>query len=226
MDVETFHLVALKVLAGEASADDRHALEAELAADPARREDFQQLRITHDILRTAAPMTSAVEVTGPELPAHRVNELRTAVRLHFGPAAARDRKPEPAWVPALRWMVGGAGLGAFACAVVLMSFANKTIEVGLYGSDLTRDGQRVLTAQDIPAAHLIAFDQDAPFDAWQNRPLGWNERGKIWVDNERDLLHIVHRVGHGNVVMETQPLAPGDDAQREQIQKAVQAIQQ
>ena len=225
MDAETFNTLALRVICGEASADDRHALEAELSAAPARREEFQQLQVTHDVLRTTAPMFEAGQATAPELPAYRVNELRTAVRQHFGPAANRPQKPFAAWVPGLRWLFGGVGFGAFGAAVVIMCFANRTIEVGLYGSDLVRNGEHSLTAQDVPKAHLITFEQDAPFDAWQSRPLAWNERGKIWIDNERDLLHIIHRVSHGQIVMETQPLAPTDDAQRAQIQQAVESMQ-
>jgi hypothetical protein len=224
MDAETFNTLALRVIAGEASADDRHALEAELSAEPARREEFQQMQVTHDVLRTAAPMFEAGQATAPELPAYRLNELRTAVRQHFGPAAERSKKPTAAWVPVLRWLFAGTGFTAFGVAVVLMCFANRTIEVGLYGSDLARSGDQALMAKDVPQAHLVTFDQDAPFDAWQNRPLAWNERGKIWIDNEHDLLHIVRRVSHGQIIMETQPLAPTDDGQLTQIQQAVESL--
>jgi hypothetical protein len=224
MDAETFQTLALRVIAGEASADDRHALEAELSAEPARRAEFQQWQVTHDVLRTTAPMSEATRATTPELPAYRVNELRTAVRQHFGPVAAREKKTTLGWVLVFRRLFAGAGFGAFGLAVVILCFANKTIEVGVYGSDLARDGDGALTAQDIPAARLITFEQDAPFDAWQDRPLAWNERGKIWVDNEHDQLHIVRRIAHGQIVMESVPLAPTNEAQRDQIQKAVEAM--
>ena len=224
MDAETFQTLALRVIAGEASADDRHALEAELSAEPLRREEFQQLQVTHDVLRTTAPMSEAALATTPDLPAYRVNELRTAVRQHFGPAAAREKKATPGWVLVLRWLFAGAGFTAFGAAVVIMSFANKTIEVGVYGSDLARGGDGALTAQDVPAARLITFDQDAPFDAWQDRPLAWNERGKIWVDNEHDLIYVVRRGTHGSIDKFQLPLARTNEAQREQIQKAVEAM--
>jgi hypothetical protein len=125
----------------------------------------------------------------------------------------------------LRWVFGGGGLAAAIFAVVMFSFANKTIEIGLYKSDLVRGGQQGLSAQDVPAAMLLAFDSDAPFDAWQGKPLAWNERAKIWVDNEHDLLYVMHRVRHGEVVTETQPLAPSDAAQREQIKSVVAGLQ-
>ena len=165
----------------------------------------------------------------PELPAHRVGELRTAVRQHFGPASANQpavKSELHIWAHVLRWVFGGGGLAAAIFAVVMFGFANKTIEVGLYKTDLARGGEQGLSAQDLPAAMLIEFDQDAPFDAWQSKPLAWSERAKIWVDNEHDLLYVTHRVRHGQVLTETQPLAPTDAAQRAQIKSVVAGLQQ
>jgi hypothetical protein len=227
MDAESFTALALRVIAREASETDRRALEAEIASVPERRDEFDQLRITHALLRTTAPVLEASRAAAPELPAHRIGELRTAVRQHFGPANRPAAKTEwHIWAHVLRWVFGGGGLAGLAFAIVMFCFANRTIEVGLYGTDLVRGGDQGLSAQDVPSAKLLTFDQDAPFDAWQNRPLAWNERAKIWVDNERDLLLIVHRVRHGQVITETLPLAPTDAAQREQIRQAVASLQQ
>jgi hypothetical protein len=223
MDAETFTDLALRVIAGEASADERAALERELTGDAARRGEFEQLALMLDALRAAGPMTEAAKAAVPELPAHRVNELRTAVRQNFGPAAARQKRSTPL-LDAFRWLFAGGGLVGLAAIIVLLCFSNRTIEVGLYGTELARDGNQGLSAQDVPTAKLVTFDQDAPFDAWQNQPLAWYEHAKIWVDNEHDMLHIVRRIGHGHVVSETQPLAPTDEAQRAQIQQAVQEL--
>jgi hypothetical protein len=226
MDTESFTSLALRVISREATDDERRALETELAFLPARREEFEQLKLTHEILRATAPMVQATQAITPGLPAYRVNELRTAVRQHFGPVANREKNPTPfgEWIPALRWLFGGSGVAALGFAVVLLCFANRTIEVGLYGTDLARGGDQALSAADVPSAHLVTFDQDAPFDQWQNQPLAWNEHAKIWVDNERDLLHIIQRVRHGQIVMETQPLAPTNEGQREQIKQVVDAL--
>ena len=126
---------------------------------------------------------------------------------------------------AFRWLFAGGGLVGLAAIIVVLCFSNRTIEVGLYSSDLTRDGGRGLTAQAVPAAQLVTFDQDAAFDAWQNQPLAWYERAKIWVDNEHDQLHIVRRLGHGHIVIETQPLASSTEDQRAQIRQVVQSLQ-
>jgi len=226
MDAESFTTVALRVISREATDDERRALETELSSTPSRREEFEQLKLTHEILRATAPMTEAARATSPELPAYRVNELRTAVRQYFGPAANRKKNPARvgAWIPALRGFFIGSGVAALGFAVVIFCFANRTVEVGLYGTDQVRGLDQSLTAADIPSARLITFDADAPFDQWESQPLAWNEHAKIWVDNEHDLLHIIRRVRHGQIVMETQPLAPTSEGQREQIKQVVEAL--
>ena len=226
MDAESFTELALRVISREVTPDERRAFETELASVASRREEFEQLKLTHGLLRAAAPLTEAARATTPELPAHRVNELRTAMRQHFGPAVNREKKAAATgkWIPVLRWIFTGSGATALGGAVVLLCFANSTVEVGLYGTDQVRGGDQSLTAADIPSARLITFDQDAPFDQWQNQSLAWNEHAKIWVDNEHDLLHIMRRVRHGQIVMETRPLAPTNEAQREQIEQVVEEL--
>ena len=226
MDAESFTDLALRVISHEASDDERRALEAEMSSVPSRREEFEQLKLTEKILRATAPLAQATRAIAPGLPAYRTNELRTAVRQHFGPAINREKKTAPGGglIPALRWLFAGSGIAALGFAVVVLCFANRTVEIGLYGTDLARGGDQTLSARDVPNAHLVTFDQDAPFDQWQSRPLAWNQHAKIWVDNEHDLLHIVRRVRHGQVVMETQPLAPTDEGQREQIKQVVETL--
>src|SRR5690242_6215308 len=140
MDAESFTDLALRIISGEATDDERRALEAELSSTSARREEFEQFKLTHGILRVTAPMTEAARATTPELPAYRVNELRTAVRQHFGPAASRGKTSTASGglIPALRWLFAGTGVAALGVAVVLFCFANRTVEVGLYGTDLVR----------------------------------------------------------------------------------------
>jgi hypothetical protein len=125
---------------------------------------------------------------------------------------------------ALRWLFAGTGTAIVGVALVLICFGNRSVEVGLYSSDLVRSDDTALSQKDVPDAQFVTFDQDAPFDQWQNRPLAWNEHAKIWVDNEHDLLHIVRRVGFGHVVTESQPLAQSDEGQREQIKQAVETL--
>jgi anti-sigma factor RsiW len=215
--------LALRVITGEASVDDRRAFEAEIAANPDRREEFAELQTTHRLLCVAVPMTEAAQATGPELPAYRLNELRTAVRQHFGPVANRAGKSfSPLLV--LRWIFAGGAAAVIGTIMVMILFSNSTVEIGLYRTDLMRGDNAALTPENVPAAKIMAFDADAPFDQWQAQPLAWYQHAKIWVDNEHDLLHIVRRGPNGQITTLTQPLAESDEAQREQIQQAVQDL--
>jgi len=224
MDADSFNDLALRVIAGEATDTDRQALEAELSANPAHREEYEQLKITHDVLCTTGPMAEAARATEPELPSYRINELRTAVRQHFGNQTAARKSPG-GLISALRWLIAGGGATALVVLLVFLNLANRTVEIGLYKSDTVRNGDASLVPQDVPSARVVTFDQDAPFDQWQNQPLAWNERAKIWVDNEHDLLHVVRRIDHGHVSTETQPLAPTNEGQREQIRQVVESLQ-
>jgi len=226
MDPESFADLSLRVLAREATAEERRALETELAAQPARREEFERLRLAHSLLRTVAPMTEAARASAPELPSYRLNELRTAVRQHFGPAANRRKTAAGAWNPFLRWIFAGGGLMALATIVIFAGLFNRSVEVGLYGTDTVRsEGGAALSAADMPGGNLVTFDQDAPFDQWQSQPLAWYEHAKIWVDNEHDLLHIVRREKLGLIVTETRPLSPTNEGRRDQIRQAVQELE-
>jgi len=223
MDADSFNDLALRVIAGEATETERHALEAELSAHPERRDEFEQMKITHDVLRTTAPMAEASRAIEPELPAYRLNELRTAVRQQFG-NATRTRKSTGGLVSALRWILAGGGTTALVVLAIFLTMSNRTVEIGFYKTDTVRNGDAALTAQDVPSARLVTFDQDAPFDQWQNQPLAWTERAKIWVDNEHDLLHVIRRIDHGHISRETYPLAPTNDGQRAQIQQVVESL--
>jgi len=227
MDTDSFTKLALRVLANEATEGDHRSLKAELTLNPERREEYEQLRITHDVLRTAAPMADAALAREPELPAYRLNELRSAVRQHFKAEVLRDKETSSARSLKLflRWLLAGGGVTALAAVVIFLCVANRSIEVGLYQTDQVRSEGASIEPGDVPSAKLIMFDQDTPFDQWQSQPLAWYEHAKIWVDNDHDLLHIVRRVNHGQIIMETRPLAQTNDGQRDQIKQVVESLQ-
>ena len=223
MEPDAFTELALRVIAREATDEERRALDAELAAHPGRRDEFAELQVTHDVLRTAAPMTEAERAAEPELPAYRLNELRTAVRQHFGPAANRGRKRSLPFL-FLRWMFTGTAAAVVGVAIVLICVSDRAIEIGLYQTDLMRSGTAALSPESVPTARIVTFDADTAFDQWQSQPLAWYQHAKIWVDNEHDLIHVVRREQHGHITMLTLPLAATDEGQREQIQQIVQDL--
>ncbi|MCE0484651.1 MAG: hypothetical protein LV479_10490 [Methylacidiphilales bacterium] len=219
MDADTFNDLALRVIAGEATADERRALETEFASIPSRRDEFDQLRLVHEIAHTVTS-SQAVE---PQLPTYRLNELRTAVRQHFGPAKIKSGNRFSA-IAVVRWIFVGGGALIAACILVLLAYSDRSVEIGLYQTSQVRGEEAVVTPEAVPSAHLVTFDQDSSFADWQNRPLAWNEHAKIWIDDEHDQLHIVRRGPDGKTVQETQPLASGNQAQRAQIQQVVESI--
>lgn len=223
MDADSFTHLALRVLSREATADEQRALEAELSSNPKYRDEFEQMKITHDALRTIAPMTEAARATAPELPSHRLNELRTAVRQHFGPIANRQEKPALWGSLALlpRWFVAAGAMPA-VIAVVWLAFADRSVEVGLYRADLVRGAGTALSSEAVSSAHIVTFDQDASFDQWQ-KTLAWYQHAKIWIDDEHNLLHVVRRGAEGQLVDQAEPLARTNQEQREQIRQSVES---
>ncbi len=161
MDADSFTELALRVIAREGSDDDRRALEAEFAATPALRDEYEQLRMTHEILQATAPALEATHETAVELPAHRVGELRTAVRQHFGPAGARVKHDSSAFRFLLRSVVGGTGIAALRLAIIVASCANRTVEVGSYVVDDVRSGGAPVSSADLSSAELARFNTDA-----------------------------------------------------------------
>lgn len=222
MDAESFTALCLRVVSREATGEERRLLHTELTVHPERLEEFNQIRAAHDMLRTAAPMLEARRATGPELPAYRLNELKTAVRQHFGPATSSNPVRQVSGFAGLRWLFAGGGT-LLAVAMVMIFLSARSVEIGLYKTDLVRGGA-ALSAQDINVGHVVTFDQDATFDQWQKQPPAWYQRAKIWVDNEQDILVIVTPNAQGTVTVQTQPLAPTVEGQREQIRKTVEGL--
>ena len=108
--------------------------------------------------------------------------------------------------------------------MIFLSLSNRSVEVGLYRTDLVRGGNVSLAPENMPSAQVVTFDEDAAFDQWQHT-LAWYQHGKVWVDNETNLLHTLRRDANGHLVDHTEPLAATDAEQRDQISAAVASLQ-
>ena len=221
MDADTFTDLALQVLAGNADAATRQSLDRAMEADPQLRARFADLKLTHDAFLVAAPLATAESAAQPELPAYRVNELRTAVRQHFGPAKNRAGQPHPHFLLLRRLWVTGVMAG-LALVLAQMFLSDRSVEVGLYRSDVMRGDNGDVTPQGT-IAKVVLFDQDAPFDEWQ-KTLAWNQHAKIWIDNEHDLVHVLYRDRNGKLAEVTEPLAPSAAEERTQIEQAIRTV--
>ncbi len=145
-------------------------------------------------------------------------------------------KEEWTWILRTAFAVGSCAI-LIAC-LEISHWSDSVVEMGAYHEDPVRaGGQPLVTAtgelngaqnpagtSEVRPLNVKVFDLDSPFDQWQRAHLPWYVHGKVWVDNERNVLHVISRDGLGQTVERTEPLADGDEAQRQQILNAVESI--
>ena len=155
MTDDEFDILTSKVLAGEAAADEKARLDSLLAQDPARRAEFDELRIAWKALREYGPLMRSLEPPTVPFPEHRLRELQRAVEKH---SSSKPRQhPDDGTLFKLLW----AGLYArrlFAGAVAAVVLAG-----GL--SFLVRD-----RGDSATLAYLVA-DQGRPEIVRHGNPL-------------------------------------------------------
>src|SRR5207247_3194444 len=101
---EDFDILAAKVLAGEASAEESSRLQEMLSQTDELRKEFAALEVTWQHLRAAGPLVKAMDAPPTPIPPERLRQLQQAVRgrapgasLAAGEKASssygRDRQP-------------------------------------------------------------------------------------------------------------------------------------
>jgi len=211
MTDDLFTILVLKVLAGEASAEEQKRLEDYLSTDSDRAGEFKELEDTLSILQATAPLDAALAAAEPALPQYRMQELRTALRREF-PSRESKRKG-PWWKPT--WLQSGHyAAAALAMLVFALTLLNHRagIEFGTYQDSLMRDGTPDLELRDLS---VHAFRTDDVFQRWKDSRFGPQYR--IWFDEARDLVVVVEAGGLLSPnLTRTYPLAE-QAAQREQF---------
>jgi hypothetical protein len=189
MTDDLFNSQALKVLAGEASPEEKLALDQTLASDPALARDFAALEKNFFLLKTSIPLSQALESTEPVLPAYRMQELRSAVRKTF-PATLPEK-------PVFRWPQDWIPRFSYAgCALVLILMAGALlnhrsgIEFGTYEDSLLRDGN---VPEKMESVSVQSFTTDQGFQQWQESRFGPQYR--IWFDEAGDRIMVVQPGG-------------------------------
>lgn len=196
MHDDEFHHLALKTLAGEASPEESVALERCLQAEPQRRTELEELRAALAITRTTLPLAAALETKATaEVPPHRVNQLRSAVRLHFQKQESEEKSKMRSASPLVEFFVSwkrvlAGGLVALALVILFSSPRPQGIEIGFYAEGITRNGAAALSFPTASSTHITRFESDQAFDQWLARPFAPDEKARIWFDEERDLIHI------------------------------------
>ncbi len=224
MDNKDFQELALRVLANDASATESAFFQSMLAKDPARSQEFKEIKETMALLRNAAPVAGALDAKGPELPAYRMNELRDAVRAEFrDKKSATSTSPQP-WL-SFKWMFASGFAGAaLVCMLVFTVMGHREIEVGMYEGYIMRGATQVVIPAS-PLVHQHSFKKDNDFDQWKQTPLAWNEKAKVWVDEETDLIHVVRHTGWNEAKETTEKLAAKESDQGEQLKRIIQSLE-
>jgi hypothetical protein len=89
---DEFDILAAKVLAGEASADQHRRLEELLTRHADLRKEFAELQLAADAIRALGSLADAMDAPPAPVPVERVRELEEAVRHKFrGRATAREK---------------------------------------------------------------------------------------------------------------------------------------
>lgn len=217
MEHEEFTQLALKALKNEASAEELAALRQALAEMPSRQVEMNEWRETLTIVGSVSPLISAPDPS-VELPGYRAEQLHSEVRKHFQkemPSAAR------------RWVGGawfrfafGSGVAVMAVVLILFLMPEATgIEVGYYSQPLERGASGVAL---VPASKNVVvheFENDQEFSNWLTKPFASNEKARVWIDNEHDLIHVRLRPTFFHSSREwTRPLPESWEAQHQTIE--------
>ncbi|PAW79513.1 MAG: hypothetical protein B9S32_02965 [Verrucomicrobia bacterium Tous-C9LFEB] len=231
MHDDEFQHLALKALSGDISPEENAALERGLKEEPARQAELEDLRAALAITRATLPLASALEASPVELPAHRLNQLRSSVRLHF---QKEEAKPEAAtrfagwnWLrTAWGQSLSGAALAVLCVVLIVASQSGPSgIEIGLYAESTTRDGVTALTLPESASVRVTRFENDQAFDQWLSRPFDREEKARIWFDDEHDLIHVRLRPTLFRESREwTRPLPAGDADRRAALESLLRSL--
>ena len=117
---DNFDMLAVRVLAGEASPGEQTRLQTMLERDARLREEFEDLRIAREALHRFASLSQAMDAPPALAPGYRLAELDTAVRSHFrGRASGPARSPFGffrAWLTQGMLLKGAVALGLLVIA--------------------------------------------------------------------------------------------------------------
>jgi hypothetical protein len=96
MPDDGFEILAAKVLAGEATAEEQRRLQTLLADKPSLRQQFAELGLARKVLRELTPLTQAVHQSDVPIPEERLRALQEIVR-----AQSSLQRPTKPWTPSL-----------------------------------------------------------------------------------------------------------------------------
>jgi len=131
---ERFHFLAAKVLAAEASPDERSELDALLVADPALRAEFSDLQLINKTVAEFAPLASALDSPEAAIPAERSREFEKAYRQKFGRSLETSTQNQrPAKIDLFSWLkaqsasvlLASGAIALIALVFLVLSLSNR-----------------------------------------------------------------------------------------------------
>ena len=196
---QEFFDLAMKVVAGHASASEQAELRALLADDPALKAEFERLRMDAELAKEVVPLIEATQATGPKLPEYARERLRAKVRQSLG-----HKRTEARHSGQWRWWLG---LATATAAVVLVVVLNRpgpnlppVVQVAMLDSVGTVRGtgekpMDVLQRQ-WKEAKPQEFDDAAKLKLWQeNWPAGSKQTVvKILYDRDAGEVRVMVRI--------------------------------
>src|SRR5436190_716184 len=92
--MDEFEVLAAKVLAGEATSQEKARLNELFAQDANLRDQFAELELARDFVREIGPLAQALDAPPAAIPEHRLRALQKVVTQNFG----SQPRPESATV--------------------------------------------------------------------------------------------------------------------------------
>lgn len=220
MTEDEFEALAIKVLSGAGSPDEEKNLRHLTSQDAERANSLAETKAILAFAKATLPTAIALEKQEPHLPAYRLNELKGAVRRHF-PQKRKSSKPWwREWFPQLA--TGSvAALVLIALLAYGMSPVSGPVEFGSYADSPTRGGDEELSLKDIPGLEKHSFSKEEDFTLWQQKGGNTSASARIWLDDEHDLIHIVHERKWSFFSSEQTVPLPAETAKREALLKSL-----
>jgi|GEM_PF-1381676 len=219
-----FESLAIKVLAGAATPDEEKHLHLLTAQNADRAGAVAEMKAILTFAKATFPTTEALKKQEPKLPEYRLNELQEVVRHRF---PQKNKSLQPWW----RVWFPQLATGSIAIIVLLsavsvgMMPASGPVEFGAYADPLTRGGEETLSPDAIPGLQSHHFTNEADFISWQNKHTNACH-ARIWLDEEHDLLHIVHeRQWDIFSTEQTLPLPAETEKRQALLKRVVEEIQ-
>ena len=210
---ERFLELAMKRIAGQASAAERVELDAVLAGEPERRGEFARLEAQARLARTLLPLAEAVGAASPGLPGYARERLRTKVRQTLKASETSGREgaePTSSIFPGWRWVLGLVGATAVLAIVFLPKLIGPrepVIEIAMFdpaGPARGASTNEAAIVQELwPSGGLREFADLRELQAWFRQGEGSARRPSVRIVYDRPAAEVRVAVRQGVRVAET-----------------------